>query len=78
MHCDHLVWFEAPEVRGWLGWHHHMAMLFMLEERMRHGVTAPMLSTTDIALQRHTPALQRHTPRAATSHTRGPNSCPSS
>ena len=41
------------QVRGWLGWHHHMAivlmaMLFMLEERMRHGVTAPMLSTADI------------------------------
>ena len=25
-----------------------MAMLFMLEERVRHGVTAPMLSTADI------------------------------
>lgn len=41
------------QVRGWLGWHHHMAivlmaMLFMLEERVRHGVTAPMLSTADI------------------------------
>ena len=41
------------QVRGWLGWHHHMAivlmaMLFMLEERVRHGATAPMLSTADI------------------------------
>jgi SRSO17 transposase len=41
------------QVRGWLGWHHHMAivlmaMLFMLEERVRHGVTVPMLSTADI------------------------------
>jgi SRSO17 transposase len=41
------------QVRGWLGWHHHMAivlmaMLFMLEERVRHGGTAPMLSTADI------------------------------
>jgi hypothetical protein len=41
------------QVRGWLGWHHHMAivfmaMLFMLEERVRHGVSAPMLSTADI------------------------------
>jgi SRSO17 transposase len=41
------------QVRGWLGWHHHMAivlmaLLFMLEERMRHGATAPMLSTADI------------------------------
>lgn len=41
------------QVRGWLGWHHHMAMvlmamLFMLEERVRHGSTVPMLSTADI------------------------------
>jgi len=41
------------QVRGWLGWHHHMAivlmaMLFMLEERVRHGATVPMLSTADI------------------------------
>ena len=41
------------QVRGWLGWHHHMAivlmaMLFMLEERVRLGVSAPMLSTADI------------------------------
>ena len=41
------------QVRGWLGWHHHMAivlmaMLFMLEERMRHGALVPMLSTADI------------------------------
>jgi hypothetical protein len=27
-----------------------MAMLFMLEERMRHGATAPMLSTADIEM----------------------------
>jgi SRSO17 transposase len=41
------------QVRGWLGWHHHMAivlmaMLFVLEERVRHGATLPMLSTADI------------------------------
>ena len=41
------------QVRGWLGWHHHMAivlmaMLFMLEERVRYGVTVPMLSTADV------------------------------
>jgi SRSO17 transposase len=41
------------QVRGWLGWHHHMAivlmaMLFMLEERVRHGASVPMLSTADI------------------------------
>lgn len=41
------------QVRGWLGWHHHMAivlmaMLFMLEERVRYGATVPMLSTADV------------------------------
>jgi SRSO17 transposase len=41
------------QVRGWLGWHHHMAivlmaMLFMLEERVLHNETVPMLSTADI------------------------------
>jgi SRSO17 transposase len=41
------------QVRGWLGWHHHMAivlmaMLFVLEERMRHGAAVPMLSTADV------------------------------
>lgn len=41
------------QVRGWMGWHHHMAiglmaLLFILEERVRHGVAAPMLSTADI------------------------------
>lgn len=41
------------QVRGWLGWHHHMAivlmaMLFVLEERVRHGATVPMLSTADV------------------------------
>jgi SRSO17 transposase len=41
------------QVRGWLGWHHHMAvvlmaMLFVLEERVHHGATVPMLSTADV------------------------------
>jgi SRSO17 transposase len=41
------------QVRGWLGWHHHMAivlmaMLFMLEERVRYGAIVPMLSTADV------------------------------
>jgi SRSO17 transposase len=41
------------QVRGWLGWHHHMAivlmaMLFMLEERGRYGANVPMLSTADV------------------------------
>jgi SRSO17 transposase len=45
--------------RGWRGWHHHMAlvmmaMLFMLEERLLHQETRPLLSGTDIrALLNH-------------------------
>ena len=46
-------------VRGWWGWHHHlalvmMAMLFLLEERRLHRQTRPLLSGTDIrALLNH-------------------------
>jgi SRSO17 transposase len=41
------------QMRGWLGWHHHMAlvmmtMLFMLEERILHQKTHPLLSCSDI------------------------------
>ena len=41
------------QVRGWRGWHHHMAlvmmaMLFMLEERRLQHTTHPLLSGTDI------------------------------
>ena len=41
------------QMRGWLGWHHHMAlvmmtMLFMLEERILHQQTHPLLSCSDI------------------------------
>lgn len=41
------------QVRGWRGWHHHMAlvmmaMLFTLEERRLHHQTRPLLSGTDI------------------------------
>ena len=41
------------EVRGWQGWHHHlalvmMAMLFLLEERLLHQQTRPWLSGRDI------------------------------
>jgi len=41
------------QVRKWSAWHHHMAlvmmaMLFMLNERMRHKDTYPMLSCSDI------------------------------
>jgi SRSO17 transposase len=47
------------QVRGWRGWHHHMAlvmmaMLFTLEERLLHQQTRPLLSGTDIrALLNH-------------------------
>jgi SRSO17 transposase len=41
------------QVRGWLGWHHHMAMvmlasLFMLKERLLHKKSVNLLSCQDI------------------------------
>ena len=41
------------QVRKWSAWHHHMAlvmmaMLFMLNERIRHKDTYPLLSCSDI------------------------------
>jgi SRSO17 transposase len=41
------------QVRGWLPWHHHMAlvmmaMLFMLEERLSQQESYPLLSCSDI------------------------------
>ncbi len=41
------------QVRGWLAWHHHMAlvmmaMLFMLEERLIQKQSHPLLSCSDI------------------------------
>lgn len=41
------------QVRKWSAWHHHMAlvmmaMLFMLDERIRHEDTWPLLSCSDI------------------------------
>ncbi len=41
------------QVRGWRAWHHHMAlsmlaMLFMLEQRLVHQDTHPLLSCADI------------------------------
>ena len=41
------------QVRKWMAWHHHMAlvlmsMLFMLEERIRQGNVRPMLSCSDV------------------------------
>lgn len=47
------------QVRGWRGWHHHlalvmMAMLFLLEERQLHPQTRPLLSGRDVrALVNH-------------------------
>jgi SRSO17 transposase len=42
------------QIRGWQSWHHHMAlvmmsMLFMLETRLEHKATLPLLSCPDIA-----------------------------
>jgi SRSO17 transposase len=41
------------QVRGWRAWHHHMAlvmmaMLFMLEEKLSHQESHPLLSCSDI------------------------------
>ncbi len=41
------------EVRGWIGWHHHMALaclasLFLLKERCKAGLHTPLLSARDI------------------------------
>lgn len=41
------------QVRGWVGWHHHMtlvmiAMLFMLRQRMLHKEHYPLLSCRDV------------------------------
>jgi SRSO17 transposase len=41
------------QVRGWRAWHHHMAlvmmaMLFMLEEKIAHKQSHPLLSCSDI------------------------------
>jgi len=42
------------QVRGWLAWHHHMAMvmmstLFLLETRTEQKKSYPLLSCPDIA-----------------------------
>jgi SRSO17 transposase len=41
------------QVRGWLAWHHHMALVmmamqFMLEEKLKHQDLYPLLSCADI------------------------------
>jgi SRSO17 transposase len=51
------------QVRGWLAWHHHMAlvmmaMLFMLEEKLLQKKSVPLLSCSDIEV-----LLSRFLPR---------------
>ena len=41
------------QVRGWLAWHHHMAMammalLFIMKQKIIHGEDEPLLSANDI------------------------------
>jgi len=48
------VGLDHYQTRGWLAWHHHMAMvmmatLFMLETRLAHKGAYPLLSCPDIA-----------------------------
>ena len=47
------VGMNQYQVRGWRGWHHHMAlvsvaMLFMLQERQQKTCTHPLLSCADV------------------------------
>jgi hypothetical protein len=46
---------DQYQIRGWLAWHHHMAMvmmsmLFMLETRREQEKSHPLLSCPDIAI----------------------------
>lgn len=41
------------QIRGWIGWHHHMALvilflLFMLEQRLENRTDYPNLTCKDI------------------------------
>jgi hypothetical protein len=56
------------QVRKWRAWHHHMAlvlmaMLFMLEERLRAEDVHPLLSCSDIE-----ELLKQFLPRRAVTH----------
>lgn len=47
------VGMDEYQVRGWLAWHHHiamcmMALLFILKQRVIHGDEVPLLSANDI------------------------------
>jgi SRSO17 transposase len=51
--CKSTVGMAEYQIRGWRGWHHHMAMsmlalLFMLKQRIAYGNTCPLLSPNDI------------------------------
>lgn len=46
---------DEYQARGWKAWHHHtalvmMAMLFMLQQKLEHRETNPLLSSADIKL----------------------------
>ena len=47
------VGMDEYQVRGWVAWHHHMAMsmmalLFILKQKVIHGDVEPLLSANDI------------------------------
>ena len=51
------------QLRGWVGWHHHMAlvmlaMIFMLQQRILLAEELPLLSAEDISW-----VLERYLPR---------------
>ncbi len=63
------------EVRGWKGWHHHMALvclalLFTLKERIAHAQSIPLLSVRDIVelLEIYLPPPLTRSRRSSRSH----------
>ena len=60
------------QTRGWLAWHHHMALVmlamqFQLHERMLHAQAHPLLSTADVVeLLRHQLPAAAVTPESVT------------
>ncbi len=64
------------QARGWLAWHHHMAlvilaMLFMLRQRIKHVDTVELLSCQDIVelLDAYLPGADRSQGSRAPRHT---------
>ena len=52
------------QLRGWVGWHHHMslvilAMLFILQEKLLGVNTTPLLSSEDVVW-----ILEKYLPRS--------------